>query len=159
LTPHRARRRFGVASSDSRTCATKGDQLTLAARLAGMTLALAMIAGCGQAASSPSAATGGAESVTQSAPSVEIQLADFKILPAEASVPADFVLLVSNAGPTPHNLTIRDESGAVGHATAEIAEGDTASLGGRLAPGRYITFCSLPGHESLGMTALLIVGP
>lgn len=133
--------------------------MTLVARVAGMTLALAMIAGCGQAASSPSVATGGAESGTENAPSVEIQLADFKILPAEASVPADFILTVSNSGPTPHNLTIRDKSGAVGHATAEIAEGDTATLSGRLAPGRYITFCSLPGHESLGMRALLIVGP
>lgn len=129
------------------------------ARIAGLTLAVAMAAGCGQAATSPSAAPGGAESGTQVAPDAEIQLSDFKILPAEATVPPDFALAVSNAGPTPHNLTIRDQSGAVGDGTEEIAENDTTTLTGSLAPGRYITFCSLPGHESLGMRALLIVGP
>lgn len=133
--------------------------MTLVIRLAGLALALTIAAGCGQAAGSPGTTPGDAESGTQLSPAIEVTVADFKITPAETSVPADFVLTVSNAGPTPHNLTIRDESGAVGYATAEIDERGTATLSGRLEPGRYITFCSLPGHESLGMKALLIVGP
>lgn len=122
---------------------------------------VALVAACsggdGAGASAPPPDDSDAPAGAASA-ATTIKLADYAIRPAEVTVGPDFVLAISNFGPTPHNLTIRDESGAVGDAISEIEAGGSALLQGHLEPGRYITFCSLPGHENMGMRALLIVG-
>ena len=60
-------------------------------------------------------------------------------------------------GPTPHNLTVRDEAGEVVMATADLSVDGTESITAELEPGEYTTFCSLEGHESLGMVGTLTV--
>ena len=66
-------------------------------------------------------------------------------------------LAVSNAGPTPHNVAIRDESGTELATTADLREGESETLTVDLSVGDYILFCSLPGHESLGIKGTLSV--
>ncbi len=64
---------------------------------------------------------------------------------------------VTNDGPTPHNLTVRNESGEVVMATADLSVDGTETITAELEPGEYTTFCSLAGHESLGMSGTLTV--
>ena len=139
---------------------------------AGSLLALALVAGCGQGAgsgtpssaptaaagSSASAAAGG--STTPATAAIPVHVLDFKIEPVDVKAPAGHLeLAVDNAGPTVHNVTIRDASGTVIVATKDLKTGGTETISADLKAGSYILFCSLPGHESLGTKATLEVGP
>lgn len=62
---------------------------------------------------------------------------------------------ITNDGPTPHNFTVRNEADEVVMATADLSVGDTETIGVELEPGIYTIFCSLAGHESLGMSGTL----
>ncbi len=65
---------------------------------------------------------------------------------------------VINDGPTPHNLTVRTASGTVLFATRDLRAGESQVITATLpATGTYITFCSLPGHESLGIRGTLAI--
>ena len=64
----------------------------------------------------------------------------------------------ATTGPTPHNFTIRDDAGTILGATQDLSTGETAVLTVTFpVAGTYITFCSLPGHESLGVKGTLVV--
>lgn len=101
-------------------------------------------------------------SVTLTAPpdAILVRVRDFKIEPATLTVHGSSVaLFVTNDGPTIHNVTIRDQSGKVLGATPDLRAGDSVLLAVTLVPGTYVTFCSLPGHESLGTKGSLMVQP
>ena len=66
-------------------------------------------------------------------------------------------IAVTNDGPTPHNLTVRDGNGEVVMATQDLSPGDAETISAELEPGAYVIFCSLAGHESLGMSGSLVV--
>ena len=103
-------------------------------------------AGSLKAASSPGAGSGPA------------RLADFEIkLPQQPISAGSVELAVRNDGPTIHNLSIRDASGTLLLRTPDLDPGAVATLSGQLAPGRYVAFCSVPGHESLGMKLDVVV--
>lgn len=83
---------------------------------------------------------------------------DFEIkLPQQPIGPGPVALRVTNDGPTIHNLSVRDTSGRLRLRTSDLDPGASGTLSGRLAPGRYVAFCSLPGHESLGMKLEVVV--
>ena len=88
-----------------------------------------------------------------------VMLADFMLEPEDMTVDGPSVTFsVTNNGPTVHNFSVRDpESGEILLATENLRPGESAMLTGELEPGEYETFCSLPGHESLGMQAVLTV--
>lgn len=87
-----------------------------------------------------------------------VSVADFMIEPSELEVAGGSVTVeVTNDGPTPHNLSVRDDGGEVVLATADLSAGESETISGKLAPGDYTIFCSLAGHESLGMTGTLTV--
>lgn len=90
---------------------------------------------------------------------IAVALADFTVMPMVIDAVGPTVTFdVSNAGPTPHNLTIRDDAGTVLGATDNLSTGDSAVLTVTFpGPGTYITYCSLPGHESLGLKGTLVV--
>ena len=91
-------------------------------------------------------------------PALELELADFKIEPDELTTAAGAAVInVTSAGPTPHNLTIRDSADVVVVGSNELGTGESDVLEANLAPGEYTMFCALPGHESLGMSATLTV--
>ncbi len=90
----------------------------------------------------------------------QIHVLDFKLDPATVSASGGAVsLAVTNDGPTIHNVTIRDAAGHVIGATKDLREGQSETLSTKIAPGSYVLFCSLPGHESLGVKGTLTVTP
>jgi len=89
---------------------------------------------------------------------IAVTLVDFAVDPVTITITGTQVdLVVTNNGITPHNLTIRDANGTVLAYTPTMRQGVSATLEFTLpATGTYITFCSLPGHESLGLHGELI---
>ena len=103
----------------------------------------------GEAPASPSAAASDA---------TELIVRDMTIDPGELSVPAgEIALAVTNEGPTPHNVRIRDENGDVLFGTSDLRRDESETTTGTLEAGEYTMFCSLPGHESLGVVGTLTV--
>lgn len=89
-----------------------------------------------------------------------INLADFMIDPSDVEAEGPTVTIeVTSDGPTPHNLSVRDAAGTVLMATEDLSAGDTETISATLEPGTYSIFCSLAGHESLGMSGTLVVAP
>lgn len=90
---------------------------------------------------------------------IPVTLADFTVTPDVIETTGTSISFqVVNEGPTPHNLAIRDASGTVLGVTSDLSTGDTEQLTITVpGPGTYITFCTLPGHESLGLKGELIV--
>ena len=90
--------------------------------------------------------------------SASIQVLDFKLNPNALSVTGTTLSLsVTNAGPTVHNVTVRDAAGTVLFGTKDLREGESETVAQPIAPGTYVLFCSLPGHESLGIKGTLTV--
>jgi plastocyanin len=75
----------------------------------------------------------------------------------EASGPTVTIEAV-NDGPTPHNFTVRDAAGEIVMGTRDLSTGESETISAELQPGDYTIFCSLAGHESLGMSGTLTVG-
>jgi hypothetical protein len=117
-------------------------------RLAGAALALAV---------GLAVATGVAAGARPTA--VGVGEREWRVSLYRSSVPTGRVRLnVRNFGEDGHDLAVRTRSGRLLGATPEIRAGETATLRVRLRrPGRYIVFCSLTGHEELGMRAVLRV--
>ncbi len=89
---------------------------------------------------------------------IVVNLADFMIEPTDVEVAGPTVTIeVASDGPTPHNLSVRDASGEVVMATEDLGRGDSETITAELEPGEYVIFCSLAGHESLGMSGRLVV--
>ncbi len=112
----------------------------------------------GSASPALSAATSASESAAPASDAIEVSVLDFMLEPSSVEVTGSTVTFnVTNDGPTPHNFTVRDASGEVLMATEDLSVGGTETISGELEPGEYTIFCSLPGHESLGMTGTLTV--
>lgn len=130
---------------------------------------LLFAAGCNGSAGGSAAPTSGASASTSTAPAsnpaatpgiegTALEVLDFTLEPLTLSVEGtDVVLDVTNAGPTVHNVTIRDDAGAILAFTRDLREGEADSVTATLAPDTYVLFCSLPGHESLGIKGTLDV--
>jgi plastocyanin len=93
-----------------------------------------------------------------SADAIPVSVADFMIGPSDLEASGPSVSFeVTNDGPTPHNLTIRDDADEVVMATQDLSVGESETISADLEPGTYTMFCSLAGHESLGMSGTLTV--
>ena len=130
-------------------------------------LALAVVA-CGGSGTTAAPTTGAAASPAASpaaastAPSAASQatavvVKDFTLDPLDVAVAGAVSLAVTNDGPTVHNVAIRDDAGAVLGTTADLKEGESETLTVEIPAGSYILFCTLPGHESLGIKGTLTV--
>ncbi len=86
-----------------------------------------------------------------------ITVKDFTLDPTTVMTAGTVSLAVTNAGPTLHNVAIRDDAGTLLGTTADLREGESETLTVELPAGTYILFCSLPGHESLGIKGTLTV--
>ena len=92
------------------------------------------------------------------ADALTVSVSDFMIEPSDLLVEGTTVTIdVVNEGPTPHNFSVRDADGEVLMATADLSTGGTETITADLEPGEYTIFCSLGGHESLGMSGTLAV--
>jgi plastocyanin len=148
---------------------TRTHQLSIAAALAavmalaactpssGTSTAPATTPGATAADSSAAAASGGVAGSSADV-STTIQVRDFELQPATVSVSGSVLsIAVTNAGPTIHNVTVRDAAGNVLFGTKDLREGEAETVVHAITPGTYVLFCSLPGHESLGVKGTLTV--
>jgi uncharacterized cupredoxin-like copper-binding protein len=68
------------------------------------------------------------------------------------------IVQLANQGEDGHDLRIQRADGrGAARGVGETQPGDTALWRGRLRPGRYRLFCSLPGHAAAGMRATVRV--
>lgn len=139
----------------------------------GLTIAALAVAlaGCGGSAATPTPVSSApvvapsASAATSAAPSASvpataataITVKDFTLDPKDVRVQGGASLAVTNAGPTIHNIAIRDAAGAVVGTTKDLKTGESETITPSLAAGTYTLFCSLPGHESLGIKGTLTV--
>jgi uncharacterized cupredoxin-like copper-binding protein len=102
-----------------------------------------------------------AASAAPATSAIPVTLADFTITPATIDATGTTIAFdVVNDGPTPHNMAVRDEAGTLLGTTSDLTTGGAETLTITVpGPGTYITFCSLPGHEALGLKGTLVVAP
>ncbi len=107
---------------------------------------------------SQSDSAGAATDAPAAAEALTVNVMDFMIDPSALEATGPTVTIeVTSDGPTPHNLTVRDASDEVVMATADLSTGGSETITADLEPGEYTIFCSLGGHESLGMSGTLTV--
>ena len=116
----------------------------------------------GASVSAPTATTapspGGSPVATAGVAGTPLEVRDFTLEPLTLTLAGpDVVLAVTNSGPTVHNVTIRDAAGSSLGGTRDLREGEADALVATLPIGTYVLFCSLPGHESLGIKGTLEV--
>ena len=107
----------------------------------------------------PSASPAPSASLDSGLQTISMTVKDFRLDPRALDVVGPIALAVTNQGPTLHNITIRAQDGTVLVGTKDLREGESEVISFDLAPGTYTTFCSLPGHESLGIVGSLTVSP
>lgn len=118
---------------------------------------LLTLAACGPTAEQSGSRSGIADPAA-SPSAIRVSLSDFMIEPSAFQIDGSTVSFeVVNDGPTPHNLTVRDGADRIVMATADLGVGATETISADLDAGQYTVFCSLAGHESLGMTGSLTV--
>jgi plastocyanin len=91
---------------------------------------------------------------------IKVQESEWKItLPPTATLSQGKVTFdVRNTGKVQHDLSIRGGNVAGPSKTPLISPGGTAKLTVSLSTGNYTLYCSVPGHEQLGMKAQISVG-
>lgn len=109
------------------------------------------VAGSSAPVATPSVAAPSASTATA------ITVKDFTLDPKDVRVQGSVNVAVTNAGPTIHNIAIRDAAGAVVGTTKDLKTGESETITPPLAAGTYDLFCSLAGHESLGIKGTLTV--
>jgi uncharacterized cupredoxin-like copper-binding protein len=79
---------------------------------------------------------------------VPVSETEFKITLGSTDLKAgEITFQVKNDGKVPHDFAIKE----TGDKTKEIPTGGTAELKVTLKPGKYVFYCSIPGHEAAGM--------
>ncbi len=127
---------------------------------------LFLAAGCGNSGTpsrAPTVVPSAAASPAASAAvgdATPIVVKDFTLDPVDVVVTGGTVTLaVTNDGPTVHNVAIRNEAGDVLGTTRDLRTGESETISPQIPAGSYTLFCSLPGHESLGIKGSLEVAP
>jgi plastocyanin len=108
-------------------------------------------------AASNGAATGGGGGGSE----IHIEAAETGLAFSEDAMTAtagkEVALHFSNPQPIGHDADIEDASGKVIADTDVITEGDDSATISSLKPGKYVYFCSVPGHREGGMEGTLTV--
>jgi uncharacterized cupredoxin-like copper-binding protein len=85
---------------------------------------------------------------------VAVSETEFKITLTSTSFKAgEIAFEVKDDGKIAHDLAIKE----TGDKTKEIQPGGTAELKVALKPGKYLLYCSIPGHEAAGMKLSITV--
>jgi uncharacterized cupredoxin-like copper-binding protein len=120
---------------------------------------LLLAAACAQPAGQAPVSSA-ASSTPAAADETEIIVKDFTLDPVDVTASGPTVTLaVTNEGPTVHNVAIRDAAGDVLGTTRDLRTGESEVITPDIPAGSYVLFCSLPGHESLGIKGTLEVSP
>jgi uncharacterized cupredoxin-like copper-binding protein len=98
------------------------------------------------------------EAAPAAGPPVEVVLSDFMIMPHDFTASAGKVTFkVRNTGQAPHDFAIRDSTNKPLTKTKTLSPGEEVELTKELSAGEYGVYCSVSGHESLGMKGTLKV--
>ena len=132
--------------------------------IAAVTLAAALLAGCGSGYSSGGSSSAAVKTVAgaagggrSSAHRLTATETEYKIALSASSVPAGtYTVDAVNSGRIVHALELNGP-GVTGKQTGTISPGDSRPLVVKLEKGTYDVFCPLPGHKALGMDAKLTV--
>jgi uncharacterized cupredoxin-like copper-binding protein len=89
------------------------------------------------------------------ATTIEITLRDFEFVPNDITIPAntDVVLVITNAGPTVHNLVAvdyNDPATPLAH-SGNVKSGESVTMTVNLPPGDWFLYCDIMGHYDLDM--------
>jgi len=115
--------------------------------LAGVLVAVALLAGCG------------GNSVTQPAGSTKVTMTEFKFDPSDITVAhGKVVFFLVNSGNTQHDLAIRDSSNNRLSVSELVSSGDSVVFTvDKIDAGTYTIYCTQQGHEASGMKGKLTV--
>jgi plastocyanin len=72
--------------------------------------------------------------------------------------PGNLTVNYTNPSPVPHSFALATADGNVLDQTDEFAGGEQSISVTSLAPGKYVFFCTVPGHRQAGMEGNLTVG-
>ena len=126
-------------------------------RFIGAAILVGALAAC-SAASSTTPPAASATTATPPPGAVAITVMDFMLSKPAITVAGPTVtFVVTNDGPTPHNVAVRNAGGKVLMTTHDLSRGQSETISAAIPPGAYTTFCSLAGHESLGVKGTLTV--
>jgi plastocyanin len=109
---------------------------------------------------------GSADTATQQAPTEtggaggaqvsEVRMSEYKFDPSDVSAKAGDTLTVDNGGSLQHDLRLRKGGKELG-GTKLVDAGGSTKLKVDFRAGSYEMFCSVPGHEDLGMKGTFTV--
>jgi len=89
---------------------------------------------------------------------LQVVAREFSLSLSRPRVPSgQAVVELVNFGEDVHDLRLRRVGGTRTFGTAALAPGGRAELRVRLAPGRYVLWCSIADHRARGMRAVLVV--
>ncbi len=126
----------------------------VAAAMALVLSAGALIIASGAGATAPTAAPGEAAAAPDAPSEVAVALDEFSVSPSSIEVAEGGTLVVTNQGAIEHDLAVVGTDVA----TPMLRGGESAELSlAGLAPGTYELYCTVPGHDSAGMTATLTI--
>jgi uncharacterized cupredoxin-like copper-binding protein len=77
---------------------------------------------------------------------------DTKTLTAKAGTVS---IVMANMSPIEHNVTVAEGSKVLGATSTFVGGSKTLTL--TLKPGKYVFYCSVPGHRQAGMEGTLTV--
>lgn len=138
-------------------CSQSGGGSTPLASAATSAVAPSAVAPSAVAPSAAASTTAAASVAPSAVAGTPVVVRDFTLDPKDVSVKGSVVLAVTNQGPTIHNVAIRDAAGKILGTTKDLGTGESATLTADIPAGTYTLFCSLPGHESLGIKGTLSV--
>jgi plastocyanin len=89
---------------------------------------------------------------------VQIVAQEFRLSLSRARIRAGTAIVeLVNMGEDGHDLRLRRVGGTTTVSWPVVRPGGHVDRTLRLRPGRYVLWCSLPGHRALGMQAVLVV--
>jgi FtsP/CotA-like multicopper oxidase with cupredoxin domain len=124
---------------------------------AGVLLLALLAASCGGGADAAGNGTG--DRAAGDGTAFDVTLNEFAISPDMIDAPAGAALTfdVTNEGTAPHTFAMQTDTKV--YETEQIQPGSSATLAvDALEAGTYKTYCTIPGHEDLGMVGQLMIG-
>lgn len=79
------------------------------------------------------------------------------LLEAKAGEAGDVTIEFKNPQPVAHDVRIEDSGGTDLGGTAVITDSEESATVKGLKPGKYVFYCSVPGHREAGMEGTLTV--
>jgi plastocyanin len=115
-----------------------------------------LAAGCGSSSSSGGSSGSSLPKGSGQVISIPVASSGFAFTKTTATAKAGVVTLQSmNPQSTAHDISIKGTG--VSEQGNQVSSGGTSTVTATVTPGTYIFYCSVPGHEQLGMKGVLTV--